>query len=840
MKSLDTSSIPILYNIFFKIDINNNIYNGFNNILLNIIKNTNQIQFHSSNIEIKKIILQDKKILSEEYDDINDIFTITFDSIINVGIHEFIIYFEGKMTSDTGLIKYIHADTNRTFIYTRFEPIYARQCYPCWDEPIYKVKYNISIQINDPSYIVLTNTDPYNIQHISNTEILYNFYESIPMSSYVSSFIICKFKYIEAISKHNIRLRVYIPTDINDNSCGNFALDCGIKMLDYLIDYLNLSFPYNKIDFIPINDTSVQGMENFGLIFYNLDYLLLYKEVTTLDQQIQIAHVIAHELAHQWFGNLLSINEWDNLWLKESFARFFQYLIVENIFPKWNTISLNINNIIKTLDYDSYCYKSIKQTIYNKDNIHDIYNKLTYDKGGILLNILLNYIGFDNFKINIQNYINKYKHTIIDNNKFIDAICENLSNDLQENVKLLINHYIHINGYPIIKFNNSQINFESFNYIESIKNKINTKKSNTELENINWQIIINMFDNNLILYNNNKIEHDSVINNKLYCYYRICYNDKEFNNILNNIYNQTSQQQLSILNDLYILGIYLKCPLDYWFKYVNKLIKLLFKYDDINKFDYYLLNMIYNSITHVYKLTKNKQVEEYLLNPMNKLINKLYILIDINNLSLYQTINLTSDNINYNLLLYLLLNLEVDTSTDILNKMFDNNLFNICADINYAIIKRIIKNNDISRFNKFNQVKNDYPFMHKIIKECLSYSSNKTIINEIFNNIISNTTIIDYIYINDLLSNNEYFLLIFTKNFLNNFDLNYKIYSQNSIKFNKLINNILINQTDYNIILQLLTKFKQYNQINIVEIKYNLFNKLFQKFNIIKLIKNMS
>jgi hypothetical protein len=666
------------------------------------------------------------------------------------------------------------------------------------------------------------------------------------MSSYVNSFIIAKYNYIEAISKHNIRIRVYIPSDIRDTSCADFAIECGIRMLDYMIDYSGISFPYNKIDFIPINDTSVQGMENYGLIFYDLEYLLFDNQTSTLEQRIDIAHVIAHEIAHQWFGNLLSINEWNNVWLKESFANFFQYHIVHNIFPQWDTESLNITKILKTLDYDSLCLKSIRIEHIYKDNIEQIYSKLTYDKGGLLLNILLKYLGEDQFKINIRKYLNEYKYTIVNNESFINSICDNLHQTKQNEIKQLISQYINNNGYPIIKCIDNKINFLSFNCLKFIKNDIRNNDIFNQSEIIDWQIPINIGDNKYQIFNNNSnslSDHNKIINNKNYSYFRIHYNKEQFNHILDNIHNDTSHQHLSIMNDLYVLSLYLICPFEYYLIYTNRLINLLLGIDDVNLFNYYLISMIHKNIESIKKLIKNQnqKIEQLLIIPMNKLIDKLNRLFDVFNINKYQDKyqSLVSVNINYSLIVFFLLDIESEKSTNLINELFDKRLFNLYGDLNQIIIKRIISNNDTQRLGKFNQIIYKFPHMFSVIKDSLPYTKNNNVIDSIFNNIINETTLIDCSFINNLLSNNEYFVSIFTEHFLSDYESNYKLYSNNTKDFKKLMNQLFINQTNHESILKLLNKIKKTKDINLIELKYMLFDKLYKKKNLIKLINNL-
>ena len=798
------NSFPLTYNLYFNININNNNYNGSNSIILNVVNKTNIIQFNGKNLNITEIKLNNIIIPINDisFDKQNDLYTVKCNCEPN--IYTLDISFIGIMGPYEGLVK------NDSCIYTRFEPIQARQCYPCWDEPKYKVKYNTKIQINDPSYVVLYNTDP-----ISINNMLYTFAETIPMSSYLSAFIISKFNYIEIFTKHNIRLRVYIPID-KQKETGQFALDCGKKMIDFAVNYFNISFPYNKIDFVSIYDTTVSGMENYGLIFYKSDCLLFDKYTSTINDYIAIAHVIAHELAHQWFGNLISINEWNNLWLKESFAKFFEYFIVDAVFPEWDCYSMFTINILKTFDYDFLSYKTIKIKKVKHTTLDEIYNKLTYYKGGLLLNILLKYIGYEKFKTNISNYLINNKHSVIDNNIFIKAISTDLDTDKQNKIKLLINDYNNNIGFPIININNNNnINIKSFDYVNIINNQINNKK--IDLDNINRQILIKD-DNDFVICNNNYNVKNIITNNKKYCYYRMCYTEEQFNYLLNNINNETSKQHISIYSDLYNLGIFNICPINYWLIYTEKLINLLLSYNNKNQFNYYLIYLIYDDI----KLIKDISSNNRLVGLFDILINKLNILFDIFNINTYIKQNLVSNNMNYNLLVFFLLSIKSEYSTKLLYYMFDNKLFNLYGDLNYIIIKRIIINDDVLRINKFKSISKEFPFMFDIIKYSLIYSKNKKLINDIFKYQILN---MDFNYISDLLSVNEYFVNLFTQYIFNNQHL----LKTDDIRFIDLINELLGNQTNYDTILKLLNILKQTN-INISVSKNKLFKNLYIKY----------
>lgn len=831
MKYLDDISIPVSYNIYYKIDLNSDIYVGSNNIKLCIIRKTNIIQFNAKELNINSVLLngQDHTIDNITHNIEDDIYTIQLNNTIIEGEYELLINFNGRLTNNDGLVKSYHKYTNRTYIYTRCEPIGARKIYPCWDEPKYKVKYNLSIEINDDKFNILANTDPSQIVKLSESTILYKFSETIPMSSYLQSFIISKFHYIEAYSMHNIRLRVYIPSDIKNNYCGKFSLDAGIKMLDFMIDYYGLSFPYNKIDFVPIDEPAAAGMENYGLIFYNIDFILNL-EYTTISDKIATALVIAHELVHQWFGNILTINQWNNLWLKESFANFFQYLIVDKIFPEWNIKSYNVKKIIDTLYYDSYSNKSIYVKSINKLCIDDIYSKLTYDKGGLLLNILKKYLGEDQFRTNIRNYISKYKFTVIQTDLFVETIIDNLTIDEKNIMRKFIYQFLMTDGYPIIKSNDC-IHFNVLNFINCGIHNNSIVRSD-----INWLILIKT--TNYQITNSNINNLHQIINNKYFCYYRICYNKDQFKYILDNITNQTSDEHLSIFDDLYILGIFMICPFTYWILYTNKLLNLLIT--NTTTYNYYLISNIYNRIKFIKKNSSiNKIFYQLIIVQLKKLIDKLINQFDIFNTNLYTdklNNNLMSDDIHTNQLIFFLLNIKSAQSTLFIENLFDGKRFNLYGDLNNIIIKRIIILNDKVRISMFNQIIKEFPHMYTIINDQIIHTIDKKTIQLIFYKETTNMYNMNLSYIDDLLTNNKLFIIIFTRYFIENYIQIKQIFSNNMKRFHRFLNILIVNQTDHKTITQLFDKVNDINDNSIKNAKYQLYNKLYQIINIKRLI----
>ena len=866
MKYLNDKCIPYTYNIYLNLDLNSNTYNGSNSIELDIQSETNNIQFHGLDYKIKKMRLDNEYLDIENliFDTENDIYTYGFDYNLDIGKYVLSIEFESKYTNSTGLVKYINTQENdRTLYFTRFEPNFARKCFPCWDEPKYKVKYNMSIEINDSSYIAIFNTDPYEIVKINDTNTRYTYYETIPMSTYVSSFIIGKFSYIEAYTKNKIRTRIYMPTDLtNSERIGKFALECAVRMMDFISDYYNAPYPFNKLDFIPIDNVDAKGMENYGLIFIDAPFLLYDKKTSTIDHKIGIANVIAHEIVHQWFGNLVTMIKWDELWLKESFAKFFEYYIVDNVFPEWDIRSFYINNIFRTQEVDSLSLKSVKTTVKHNKHIMQIYDEITYFKGASILFMVMDFLGVDKFRNSISSYLNKYKFSTTNSNYFIDSLIETLDHDSKTIVKSIINTYIYNKGIPIIKLENRSISIDEFNTRKIIYNDIKSKLSKKSDSNNKWTIPLKTNNNKYLVLKENEPKHLlndvlPITNNKFLSYYRICYDEEHFAYIVDNIPKTDSHQHMSILNDLYILALYNICPISNWLIYLDKLINHLLSINDIEKFNYYLLNQIYSSVANIRKtfsepliqklfnedfISITKEVYYKRLYKLNKkLVNHLNKIFNIFNINTVLRCDFSSDNINYNRIIIFLLDKNKTITFDIIKYLFKNKMYNVSGDLNKIIAKHIIKTNDNILISELLDDKNKHIHIANIIDEALNYSNSKDIGNNLFRRCIE--TSCSHNHIIKLLNQNKIFGTLFTDYFINNYDDYIKQFPLDSKIFGYILKHLILIQNDPDLIRSLFDKLNNTSNdkfiLKLNQSKNILFNRLYSKINMLKLLNKL-
>jgi puromycin-sensitive aminopeptidase len=337
-----------------------------------------------------------------------------------------------------------HDGVEKRLIATQFESHHAREAFPCIDEPEAKASFDLTLITPDVK-TVIANT-PIKSQETAGDKLVTSFETTPKMSTYLLAFVFGELGSIEATTKDGVLVRAFATPDNVAHT--EFALDCAVKTLEFYNQYFDIAYPLPKCDFIALPDFASGAMENWGCITFREQALLVDAKNTSLHLKQYVANVVAHELTHQWFGNLVTMRWWTDLWLNESFASWMSYLAVDHLFPEWKVwTQFIVDEQLVALKQDSLeNTHPIQVTVHHPDEIRTIFDAISYEKGASVLLQLHEYLGADLFRDGLRLYLKKHAYS---NTDTIDlwAALEEVS---QQPVTEFMTAWIGLPGYPIV------------------------------------------------------------------------------------------------------------------------------------------------------------------------------------------------------------------------------------------------------------------------------------------------------------------------------------------------------------------------------------------------------
>ncbi|AWP16905.1 putative glutamyl aminopeptidase [Scophthalmus maximus] len=357
-----------------------------------------------------------------------------------------VVGFYRVIYTEEGLTKKIAA--------TDHEPTDARKSFPCFDEPNKKATYNISI-IHDADYEALSNMPLQGApQQLPGNKLKTSFQESVSMSTYLVCFAVHQFSHVERTSAKGIPLRIYAQE--SQLKTAEYAANTTKVIFDYFEDYFNMSYSIPKLDKIAIPDFGTGAMENWGLITYRETNLLYDESQSSSYNKQRVASVIAHELVHQWFGNIVTMDWWDDLWLNEGFASFFEYIGVEKAEPSWGMRDIMIISDVLPVMVDDALLSShpIIVNVSTPAEITSVFDAISYSKGASILRMLEDWMGKDMFREGCRKYLKDYRFK----NAKTANFWASLSNVSGLPVAEVMDTWTNQMGYPVLDLSVTETN----------------------------------------------------------------------------------------------------------------------------------------------------------------------------------------------------------------------------------------------------------------------------------------------------------------------------------------------------------------------------------------------
>ncbi|CAI2377814.1 unnamed protein product [Moneuplotes crassus] len=289
------------------------------------------------------------------------------------------------------------------------EPVECRSIMPCFDEPVHKAIFSVEVMVYNKHHIAISNSPVAQIEEIEEGR-LYKFEDTPLMSTYLLCIIVGKFDYLEDTIEDRISTRVYTPSGLAE--LGRFFLEMATKALRFYEDYFDIKYPLKKLDLVSLHSMHVRAMENWGCITFFCENFLMDLQSESSKTVIRSSRTICHEISHMWFGNLVTMEWWTDIWLNEGFARFMEFLALDEIHPEFHVWDQFINDVFTSGISQDRGYRShpIEINCKSPDDIDSIFDSISYAKGSAIIRMINAVMGEKNFQQCISKYLSLYKY----------------------------------------------------------------------------------------------------------------------------------------------------------------------------------------------------------------------------------------------------------------------------------------------------------------------------------------------------------------------------------------------------------------------------------------------
>lgn len=409
---LPTNVTPLRYALTLEPDFSKFTFHGDLAIDVRVNEPSSEITLNSLEIDIHSASVNGTPVANIAFDE--DKQTATFalaQELPPLALATLALTFTGILNDKmAGFYRSTYTDEDGNTAYlatTQMEPTDCRRAFPSFDEPALKAKFDISL-VSDKKLTHLSNMDVKEVVDLAEGKKKTVFNTSPLMSTYLVAFIVGDLKYVENTS-YTVPIKVWATP--GSEHLGQYSADIAAKTLAFFDKKFDIPYPLPKLDMVAIHDFSAGAMENFGLITYRTVDLLLDPENTNVNTKQRVTEVVMHELAHQWFGNLVTMDFWDGLWLNEGFATWMSWYACDSLYPDWKVWESYVSDSLQhalTLDALRSSHP-IEVPVKRADEINQIFDAISYSKGSSLLKMISRWLGEDVFIKGVSNYLKKHK-----------------------------------------------------------------------------------------------------------------------------------------------------------------------------------------------------------------------------------------------------------------------------------------------------------------------------------------------------------------------------------------------------------------------------------------------
>ncbi|XP_069607811.1 puromycin-sensitive aminopeptidase [Ranitomeya imitator] len=453
---------PVNYGLCLKPDLIDFTFEGKLEAAVEVKNATNQIVMNCADIDIITASYApegDEEIHATgfNYQNEDEKVTLSFPSTLQKGTGMLKIDFVGELNDKMkGFYRSKYSTASGEVRYaavTQFEATDARRAFPCWDEPAIKATFDV-ILIVPKDRVALSNMNLIERKPYPDDENLVEvkFARTPVMSTYLVAFVVGEYDFVETRSADGVLVRVYTP--VGKAEQGKFALEVAAKTLPFYKDYFNVPYPLPKIDLIAIADFAAGAMENWGLVTYRETALLIDPKNSCSSSRQWVALVVGHELAHQWFGNLVTMEWWTHLWLNEGFASWIEYLCVDHCFPEYDIWTQFVSaDYTRAQELDALDNSHpIEVDVGHPSEVDEIFDAISYSKGASVIRMLHDYIGDEDFRKGMNQYLTKFQ----EKNAATEDLWESLEQASGKPIADVMSSWTKQMGFPLIYVESEQ------------------------------------------------------------------------------------------------------------------------------------------------------------------------------------------------------------------------------------------------------------------------------------------------------------------------------------------------------------------------------------------------
>jgi aminopeptidase N len=412
---------PENYRLTFAPDLEKATFEGDETVAIQVLKPTAEITLNAVDLTFHDVTItsggntEKAKVTPQKE---NEMVVLAVEKPLAAGPATLHVTYSGILNNEMRGLYLGKDDQGRKYAATQFEATDARRAFPSFDEPDYKATFDISA-VADKGQVAVSNQQIVSDTPGPSDKHTVRFATTAKMSSYLAALIVGNFEYLEG-EADGIPIRVYSTP--GKKEMGKFALESAEQILSYYDKYFAIKYPYGKLDLVGLPDFSAGAMENTGCITFREVILLIDEKQGSVDLKKGIAGVIAHEMAHQWFGDLVTMKWWDDIWLNEGFATWMSSKPVKAWKPEWNFDLDDVSGTAGTLNVDSLANtRPIHQAAETPAQIVELFDGIAYGKAAAVLRMLESYLGEDTFRAGVNAYLKQHQYANATADDFWDA-----------------------------------------------------------------------------------------------------------------------------------------------------------------------------------------------------------------------------------------------------------------------------------------------------------------------------------------------------------------------------------------------------------------------------------